>query len=268
MDMRLLVNGIGMTALTPATKYMVHLPMAHHLGQPKNALIICFGMGTTFRAALSWGVDATVVELVPSVPTMFPFYHTDAAQVLSNPKGRIVIDDGRRFLQRAAGKYDIVVTDPPPPIEAAGSSLLYTPEFYALVKQHLNTNGILQSWIPSCRYDTAQSIIRSIHDSFPYVRLLVSIERVGTHLLASMQPIPDKTAAELAESMPTNARRDILEWSSTGNLTNDLQTVLTQEVAMPRVLNPDVHLAITDDQPYNEYFFLRDRHPQPQPGGH
>ena len=65
---------------------MVHLPMAFHNGPPKNALIICFGMGTTFRAALTWGVQATVVELVPSVPQAFPFYHADAAQVLEQSK--------------------------------------------------------------------------------------------------------------------------------------------------------------------------------------
>jgi predicted membrane-bound spermidine synthase len=258
MQKRLLVNGIGMTILTPATKYMVHLPMAHHRGPPQKALIICFGMGTTFRSALTWGVDATVVELVPSVPQAFPFYHADAAEVLGNSKGHIVIDDGRRFLQREGAKYDVIVIDPPPPVEAAGSSLLYTPEFYALIKEHLNTNGILETWIPSAPFDTAQAIIRSLHDSFSYVRCLISIERCGTHLMASMDPIPEKTAAQLAEAMPAQAKRDIMEWQTSGDLTNDLQIVLTQEVPMSKVLNPDLRLAITDDQPFNEYFFLRD----------
>ena len=78
---RLLVNGIGMTVLPPATKYMVHLPMAFHRGKPESALIICFGMGTSFRSALTWDVPTTVVELVPSVPKAFPFYHADAGQV-------------------------------------------------------------------------------------------------------------------------------------------------------------------------------------------
>ena len=40
-------------------------------------LIICFGMGTTFRSALSWGIPVTVVELVPKVPKLFPYYHPD-----------------------------------------------------------------------------------------------------------------------------------------------------------------------------------------------
>src|SRR5208282_5742448 len=73
MNKVLLVNGIGMTTLTPCTKFMVHLPLAFHDGSSQSALIICFGMGTTYRSALSWNIDTTVVELVPSVPKSFGF---------------------------------------------------------------------------------------------------------------------------------------------------------------------------------------------------
>ncbi len=256
---RLLVNGIGMTVLTPATKYMVHLPMAFHRGKPESALIICFGMGTSFRSALTWDVRTTVVELVPSVPKAFGFYHANAAEVLSNPKGRVVIDDGRRYLERAGEKYDIIVVDPPPPVEAAGSSLLYTREFYDLAKRHLNPNAILETWIPISPLDTAQAILRPIYDSFPYVRCFDSIERCGTHILASMEPITGNSAGPLVERIPEKARRDILEWSQTGNLTADFQVVLSQENQITSVLNPDLNYAITDDQPFNEYFFLRNR---------
>ena len=93
----LLVNGIGMTKLLPVTKIMVHLPLALHQGPPQSALIICFGMGTGYRSALSWGLETTAVELIPDVPQVFGFYHADAPEVLQNPKGRIIIDDGRRF---------------------------------------------------------------------------------------------------------------------------------------------------------------------------
>jgi len=148
LDKHLFVNGIGVTSLTPETKFMAHLPLALHTGKPESILIICFGMGTTYRSALSWDIDTNAVELVPSVKNAFGFYHQDAARILNNPKGRIVIDDGRRFLKRTSAMFDVVVTDPPPPIEAAGSSLLYSEEFYQLVKQHLKPNGIIQVWFP------------------------------------------------------------------------------------------------------------------------
>ena len=169
LDKRLYVNGIGVTTLSPETKFMAHLPLALHTGKPESVLIICFGMGTSYRSALSWNIDTTAVELVPSVKKAFGFYHQDAARILNNPKGRIVIDDGRRYLKRTSATFDVVVTDPPPPIEAAGSSLLYSEEFYELVKQHLKPNGIIQVWFPGGDAMTGQAILRSLQNSFAYV---------------------------------------------------------------------------------------------------
>jgi len=256
-DKILLVNGMGMTSLTPVTKFMVHLPLAFHKGPPRSALIVCFGMGTTYRSALSWGVETTAVELVPSVVKAFGFYHADAATVLDNPMGHIVIDDGRRYLKRTRQMFDVIVIDPPPPPEAAGSSLLYSTEFYELAKQHMNPHGILQAWFPGGEFLTAQAVLRSLHESFPYVRCFDSIQGSGTHFLASMEPIEMRTAVELAARMPPRAKEDLVEWSTTGDLRADLAKVLSQEVPLQDALNPYPEIRITDDYPFNEYFLLR-----------
>jgi spermidine synthase len=77
MHKQLLVNGTGMTELTPITKMMAHLPLAFLPRAPKDALVICFGMGTSFRSMMSWGINVTAVELVPSVPKLFGYFHAD-----------------------------------------------------------------------------------------------------------------------------------------------------------------------------------------------
>jgi spermidine synthase len=257
---RLLVNGVGMTALSADTKFMVHLPMALHKGRPESALIICFGMGTSYRSALSWDVQTTVVELVPSVVAAFGFYHSDTASVLANPKGRIVIDDGRRFLKRTREKYDIIVIDPPPPPEAAGSSLLYSREFYDLAKAHLKPNGIMQVWHPGGTKPTVQAVVRSLVDSFPYVRGFGGINGWGAHFLVSMQPMEPATGAELAARLQPKARQDLWEWMKTPKLStlqDAFQLILYNEAPINVMLNPDPSIEITDDQPYNEYFLLR-----------
>jgi spermidine synthase len=253
----LLVNRIGMTTLTPVTKFMVHLPLAFHRTPPKSALVICFGMGTSYRSALSWGLETTTVELVPSVPAAFGFYHADARQLLQNPKGHIVIDDGRRFLCRTREKFDIIVIDPPPPVEAAGSSLLYSREFYELAKQHLKPGGILQAWYPQKRGRTFQAVLRSVRDSFPHVRCFDSIGKWGTHLLASTEPIEACTAVELSARMPGNAKDDLLEWSLSPNVPNYLEEALSGEIPVASLFRPGPGVRITDDRPFNEYFLLR-----------
>lgn len=256
-DKRLFVNGIGVTELTPETKFMSHLPLAFHVGKPQSALIICFGMGTSFRSALSWGVDTTAVELVPSVKESFGFFHGDAAQLEANPKGHIVVDDGRRYLKRTSKMFDVIVTDPPPPVEAAGSSLLYSEEFYALVKQHLNPNGIIQVWFPGGEMKTTQAILRSLQESFPYVQCFRGINGHGEHMLASMQPLQELTTEQIASALPANAAHDLLEWTESPNLIGYLDRVLAAPVSATAQLNRDPSIRITDDQPYNEYFFLR-----------
>jgi spermidine synthase/MFS family permease len=255
----LLVNGIGMTKLVPVTKFMVDLPLTLHEGTPQSALIICFGMGTSYRSALSWGLDTTAVELIPDVPRVFGFYHADAAEVLQNPKGRIVIDDGRRFLERTRAQYDLIVVDPPPPVEAAGSSLLYSTKMYELLKQHLKPHGIAQVWYPGDKTDqlVLQAVVRSAVTSFPYVRCFVSVQGTGLHILVSEDQIQMRPASELVARMPENAKKDLLEWAPTTDLTNYLHAVLFREHPPEEILSPNSQTEITDDNPVNEYFILR-----------
>ncbi|MGA2279371.1 MAG: hypothetical protein ABSG80_03605 [Verrucomicrobiota bacterium] len=253
----LFVNGIGMTGLTPITKFMAHLPLAFHQGRPQSALIICFGMGTTYRSALSWDVNTTTVELVPGVAKAFEFYHADAKHCLDNPGGRIVIDDGRRYLKRTAEKFDVIVIDPSPPPEAAGSSLLYSKEFYELAKQHLQPHGILQTWVPGRDASMSLAAARSVNDSFPHTRVFGPVEGSGMHLLASMEPIESLDAGQLTARMPERAKQDLLEWSDSPDVTAYLGRVVTNEIAIARILSPDPEIQITDDRPYNEYFLLR-----------
>jgi spermidine synthase len=253
----LLVNGVGVTGLVPITKFMAHLPLAFHTGRPESALVICFGMGTSYRSVLSWDIEATAVELVPSVRDAFPFYHADAAQVLSNPKGRIVIDDGRRYLNRTTDKFDVIVIDPPPPVEAAGSSLLYSEEFYELAKKHLQPNGILQAWFPGGNPRTGRAVLRSLRNSFPYLRCFRSPGGMGVLVLASMDPIAALTPDRVAMAMPTAAAKDLLEWSSSRSLPAYLAQIVSKEFEIDAELDPDVCVRVTDDQPYNEYFLLR-----------
>jgi spermidine synthase len=262
MGKRLLINGVGITSLTEITKIMAHLPLAYLDHPPQKALTICFGMGTTYRSLLSWGVPTTVVELVPSVPRMFGYYFSDAKEVMSSPLSHVVIDDGRRYLERSSERYDVITLDPPPPVQAAGSSLLYSKEFYSIVRQHLQPGGILQQWIPEGDAVILASVSRALKESFPYVKVFVYNRNVSLQFLASDHPIPDRSPSEMVERMPAKAAQDIVEWYPGIVPLQVFGSIVQHETSIDRIiaLAPETP-SLQDDRPMNEYFILRELAP-------
>ena len=258
MKKRLLVNGVSMTGLTPITKMMASMSLAFLDHPPQNALVICFGMGTTHRSMLSWGIDSTAVDLVPSVPALFWYYHADAPELLKSPRSHVVVDDGRRFLERTTAQYDVIVIDPPPPIQAAGSSMLYSREFYTTAQKRLRPDGILQQWYPGGDAVTTVAIARALQESFPYVRAFIGVEGWGIHFFASRQPIANRTGAEMAERMPASAAADLVEWGPYPTAEQQFAAVLKKEVPIDRLIALDKDVpAMQDDRPLNEYYMLR-----------
>ena len=254
------VNGVGITGLTPITKFMAHLPLSFLDHPPKNALVVCFGMGTTYRSLMSWDIPVTAVELVPSVPRVFGYFHADGPALLRSPLSHVVIDDGRRYLERTYEQYDVITIDPPPPVQAAGSSLLYSKEFYAIIRRRLRPGGILQQWLPGGDPVVRASVARALKESFPYVRVFHSVEGWGYHFLGSESPLPNPTAAELAQRLPDKAATDFLEWGPESTPEGQFADVLKREISLDDLIQqaPSAS-ALRDDRPVNEYYLTRRR---------
>jgi hypothetical protein len=250
--------------LTPITKMMAHLPLAFHATAPRDALVICFGMGTTLRSLLSWGIPSTAVELVPSVPQLFAYFHPLDAALLRSPNSHLVIDDGRLYLEKTRQQFDVITIDPPPPTSAAGVSLLYSREFYEVVKLRLRPGGILQQWtIGDDATANLVAIAKALQHAFPHVRCLVAAQGRGYHFLASMSPLPDLTLAELAGRLPPAAVADLLEWGPGASAEEQFESLLVKELPMDSILAlqaPGIR-ALSDDRPVNEYHFLRSKLP-------
>jgi spermidine synthase len=257
MDRELLVNGLGMTTLTPSTKIMAHLPSSILPHGPRNALVICFGMGTTFRSFMSWGIPVTAVELVPKVPALFHYFHPDAPQLFADPNAHVVTDDGRRFLANSKEQFDVIVIDPPPPVSAASSSLLYSTEFYALIKAHLAPGGILQQWIPGGDEQTLVAFVRALTTSFPYTSAYAGLG-FGVHVLASETPLVIPSPEILASRMPPKAVADLIEWGPYKTPQQQLGFTLGRKLPIIEWLakHPEIE-ALDDDLPVNEYYLLR-----------
>ena len=268
MDKELLVNGVGIARLTPIVKMMAHLPLSIRSKKPESALIIALGMGTTLRSAASWGINVKGIELVPSVVEAFPYYFKDFKSIIDQPNVEVIVDDGRRYLNRTQEKFDVITIDPPPPVEAASTSLLYSREFYKIIAEHLNKDGIFQQWFYDGEKKIFQAILRSLVDVFPHVRIYKSFNGRGFHFLASMEPFETPLSKDLVSNLPLLVKKDIVEWASNSKSLNEIDRdnlvedyfnrSFQKEVSTVGLLNQkDKSIFISDDQPYNEYHLLR-----------
>ena len=266
---QLWVTGTSMTILTVDVKLMPILPLILRPDSATN-LTVAFGMGSAWRAALNAGLTATAVELVPSVPEMFGVFYPDASTVLANPKGSIVIADGRNHVELTTNHYDMIIVDPPPPIETAGVSVISSLEFYQAAKARLNPGGVMMQWIPYGQtLDEFKDHVRTYASVFPHVIIAFGPGGNGLYMLGSTDPIAfDPATIQSVLSRP----RVVADLSSAADSpTHDLagweaeipQLVWLQGDQVTRFAGSGP--MVTDDHPLPEYFLLRHLFGSPSP---
>ena len=131
-------------------QYLVgHLPMLVH-PRPERVVNIGLGGGFTLAAITAHPEprEIVLVELDPLVVEATGTWFAEASRnALKDPRVRVVIDDGRSFIERGTDKFDVIVSEPPN-IWVSGVSGLFTEEFYRAVRERLRPGGILCQWLP------------------------------------------------------------------------------------------------------------------------
>lgn len=154
-------------------RLMAHLPLLL-VPEPKRALLICFGVGSTADAIrLHSGVERVdVVDLNRSVFLLNRHFEEQNGAVLKDARLRLVVDDGRQFVKQPEGPYDLITMEPPPPLQP-GISRLYSRQHYAGLKERLSPRGIVSQWLPESQMDArgVALIVATFLDAFPHVVL-------------------------------------------------------------------------------------------------
>jgi spermidine synthase len=138
---------------------------------PRSILVIGCGSGITAGAvSIDPRVEReTIVEIEPLVPEAASAYFNGANfDVLRNPKVRVRIDDGRRFLMTTRERFDGITVDPLDPW-VKGAANLYTREFLQAMKHHLNPGGVVTVYIQlfQTSLEAVKSAVATFFDVFP-----------------------------------------------------------------------------------------------------
>jgi spermidine synthase len=258
---RLLISGVGVTSLTVDTKLMGYLSKALR-PQARDFLVIAFGMGSTYRAGLEIGMHTDAVELSPTVPSRMPVFFPDGERFLHDPNGRIITSDGRNYVRLSRKQYDLIAVDPAPPIESAGSVVLYTHEFLSEGRARLRPGGVFLLWMPyALPMEDLKAHVRTFHNVFPHVSLLLSPGRHGMFMFGSDAPLRFEDQTILQVLGNPQALRDLAD-SPDYKRTNGpgwvraihrAEWLADDQVSAFTGPGPE----ITDDRPRSEYFLWR-----------
>ncbi len=138
---------------------------------PSKVLVIGCGAGVTAGAvSIDPKVESqTIAEIEPLVPRVVSTYFAEHNfDVVRNPKVRVHIDDARHFLQTTDEKFDAITSDPLDPW-VKGAAMLYSTEFFDLVKAHLNPGGVVTLFVQLYESNTeaVKSEIGTFFEAFP-----------------------------------------------------------------------------------------------------
>lgn len=153
---------------------LVHPALTTH-PQPSDVLIIGGGEGATLREVLKHpGVEAVDMVEIDGEVVAFAKRHLQEWHqgAFADQRTNLIIADGRRFLEQQTKQYDVVIVDISDPGTEGPAYLLYTEQFYRLLKDRLKANGILalQAGTSSVvQGDIMASIYKTLAQVFTFV---------------------------------------------------------------------------------------------------
>ena len=215
-----------------------------------SALLIGLGTGHTATALRHLGYGQIDVAEFASgiVEAADQCYGRLNERILSDPRVKLYLEDGRNVLLTDRRRVYDLITIEISSIWFAGSTNLYSKEFYELARKRLKPDGILQQWVQLHHISPREiaSNLATARSVFPYVSLWYYGHQ--GMLLASSSPM--ERSSETVERLHASG----LSLEGAGKLVEDLseaQLVGTSGVSrMSRDLNPQIN---TDHNRWIEY---------------
>ncbi len=176
---------------SPSHRVIAHLPLLLH-PRPKRALVVGFGMGLTSYSITQHGVQVDAIELSKGVISAAQKHFTHVnGNVFESPLFDYKINDGRNHILMTKTKYDMISTGIIHPLVSAGSSNIYTADFYRLCRRILSEDGIMCQWVPLHRLPEThyKMIVRTFIEVFPHTTLWYKYTPDFVILIGTREPL-------------------------------------------------------------------------------
>lgn len=226
-----------------------------------RAALVGIGPARTLRVL--YEMPFSRIEAVEFSPAMIEAAYRefpDFARAPFDDKARVevICDDGRNHLQLSRETYDYVVVAITG-AAFAGSSNVYSRDFFRAVDARLADDGVLMLWIQVHHVypEDVRSVVYTLRSAFPHVHLYADEAGTQGFLLASRAPltidrrlVADKLSSpRLGRTIADHGLTSLLELTERAALTTDAE--LDRYFADPSVGAPPARL--TDLRPTFEY---------------
>jgi spermidine synthase len=167
-EMTVKVNGKVDASLNQTDRKTMYL--AGYLGglfveNPTRAGVIGLGSGMTLEALshLPTLQQIECAELEPAMLEANKYWSGFNGHVLSDPRVKVKLTDGRTMLRSSKAPYDLIVSEPSNPW-IAGVGDLYTREFFSTCRDKLSEKGVMIQWFHF--YGVSDQEIAMVFNSF------------------------------------------------------------------------------------------------------
>jgi spermidine synthase len=201
---------------------LVHPGMLTTEAPPRSALVIGGGEGATLREILRYpsiaravmvDIDGEVVELCK---THLPEMHRGA---FDDPRTEVRHEDARAYLEKSKDRFDLITVDLVEPLEDGPARMLFTKEFYALVRDRLTPGGAMTMQAGMTKLGELAfftTIHRTLREVFPVVAAYQSfVSCFGTpwgFIVASKKVDPTGLGARAVDKLIADRVKGSLEY--------------------------------------------------------
>lgn len=143
-------------------------------GETTKALVIGLGSGITAGSVLSHPrARVDVVEISEAVVEGSRYFSAYNGDIFANPNFHLHVGDAKEFFKlRPRDRYELIVSEPSNPW-ISGIGNLFSLEYFAEIKGHLTSSGVLVQWIHlyELNDELLSVILNTVRRVFPHVEI-------------------------------------------------------------------------------------------------
>ena len=197
----LFVDGQNVSGTDPVlladSKMLAHVPLLL-AEEPKAALTVGYGTGTTSGSMLLYDVDVHAVEIEEKIIEAAPLFREVNYASYADPDLDIVLDDARNYIATTNEAFSVIVTDVTN-LKYKRNPYLYTREYFEIMQGALSPDGVAAAWLPvgGLSFNDLRTLIATFDSVFPHTTAWY-FTQFPTHFII-LVGTPERTRVRLAE---------------------------------------------------------------------